>query len=127
VALRGGLSLPANANWEQVPAALPVIIFTLVFHDIAPGNNPTPDPACRRNRSELLVLAYHLEEGQGTEPPLIFAVICAYLEGDLARIRLAILVGSLVPLVSLLVWDDIALGLATDLGGFDVQDMLKTE
>ncbi|CAN6290005.1 unnamed protein product [Urochloa humidicola] len=90
VALGGGLSLPANANWEQVPAALPVIIFTLVFHDIAP-------------------------------------VICAYLEGDLARIRLSILVGSLVPLVSLLVWDDIALGLATDLGGFDIRDMLKTE
>ncbi|CAL4930159.1 unnamed protein product [Urochloa decumbens] len=90
VALGGGLSLPANANWEQVPAALPVIIFTLVFHDIAP-------------------------------------VICAYLEGDLARIRLSILVGSLVPLVSLLVWDDIALGLATDLGGFDIRDMIKTE
>ncbi|KAF8683553.1 hypothetical protein HU200_044468 [Digitaria exilis] len=91
VALGGGLSLPANANWEQVPSALPVIIFTLVFHDIAP-------------------------------------VICAYLEGDLARIRLSILVGSLVPLVCLLVWDDIALGLATDLAaGFDVLDMLKTD
>ncbi|OEL13658.1 hypothetical protein BAE44_0025324 [Dichanthelium oligosanthes] len=90
VALGGGLSVPATANWEQVPAALPVIIFTLVFHDIAP-------------------------------------VICAYLEGDLARIRLSILVGSLVPLVTLLVWDDIALGLATELGGFDIRDMLKTE
>ena len=55
-------------------------------------------------------------------------MICAYLEGDLARIRLSILVGSLVPLVSLLVWDDIALGLTTtDLAGFDVLDMLKTE
>jgi len=91
VAVGGGLSLPANANWEQVPAALPVIIFTLVFHDMAP-------------------------------------VICAYLEGDLARIRLSILLGSLVPLVSLLVWDNIALGLATDLTrGLDILDMLKTE
>ncbi|RLN41568.1 tyrosine-specific transport protein-like [Panicum miliaceum] len=90
VAAGGGLSLPANANWEQVPAALPVIIFTLVFHDMAP-------------------------------------VICAYLEGDLARIRLSILLGSLVPLVSLLVWDDIALGLATDLTGLDILDMLKTD
>lgn len=56
-------------------------------------------------------------------------MICAYLEGDLARIRLSILVGSLVPLVSLLVWDDIALGLATDLAdaGFGIQDMIKTE
>ncbi|CAD6210459.1 unnamed protein product [Miscanthus lutarioriparius] len=59
---------------------------------------------------------------------IVMIVICAYLEGDLARIRLSILVGSLVPLVSLLVWDDIALGLAaTDLAGFDVLDMLKTE
>uniref|UniRef100_A0A0A9AIP5 Uncharacterized protein n=1 Tax=Arundo donax TaxID=35708 RepID=A0A0A9AIP5_ARUDO len=90
VAFGGGLSLPANTNWDQVPAALPVIIFTLVFHDIAP-------------------------------------VICAYLGGDLARIRLSILVGSLVPLLSLLVWDDIALGLATGIDVFDIRDMLKTE
>ena len=57
-------------------------------------------------------------------------MICAYLEGDLARIRLSILVGSLVPLLSLLVWDDIALGLSastTDLNGFGILDMLKTE
>ena len=55
-------------------------------------------------------------------------MICAYLEGDLARIRLSILLGSLVPLVSLLVWDNIALGLATDLTrGLDILDMLKTE
>uniref|UniRef100_A0ACD5XE47 Uncharacterized protein n=1 Tax=Avena sativa TaxID=4498 RepID=A0ACD5XE47_AVESA len=92
VALGGGLGLPANTHWEQVPATLPVIIFTLVYHDIAP-------------------------------------VICAYLEGDLARIRLSILVGSLVPLLSLLVWDDIALGLSTttDLDRFNILDMLKTE
>ncbi|GJN08440.1 hypothetical protein PR202_ga26356 [Eleusine coracana subsp. coracana] len=90
VAFGGGLSLPANSNWEQVPASLPVIIFTLVFHDMAP-------------------------------------VICAYLGGDLARIRLSILIGSLVPLLSLLVWDDIALGLTTDLHGFDILEMLKTE
>jgi len=55
VAVGGGLSLPANANWEQVPAALPVIIFTLVFHDMAPGTPyPHADPARRR------LLAYHL-------------------------------------------------------------------
>lgn len=62
-----------------------------------------------------------------TEHFPIFAVICAYLEGDLARIRLSILVGSIVPLLSLLVWDDIALGLSTDLSGFGIQDVLKTE
>uniref|UniRef100_A0A0D9VRZ9 Tyrosine-specific transport protein n=1 Tax=Leersia perrieri TaxID=77586 RepID=A0A0D9VRZ9_9ORYZ len=90
VAFGSGLTLPANTNWEQVPATLPVIIFTLVFHDIAP-------------------------------------VICAYLGGDLFRIRLSIIVGSIVPLLSLLVWDDIALSLSTDLNGFDILDMLKTE
>lgn len=42
VAIGGGLSLTANANWEQVPSALPVIIFTLVFHDIAPGTHHPP-------------------------------------------------------------------------------------
>jgi hypothetical protein len=42
VVFGGGLSLPANSNWEQVPAALPVIIFTLVFHDLAPGTQPIP-------------------------------------------------------------------------------------
>uniref|UniRef100_A0A0E0NSL1 Uncharacterized protein n=1 Tax=Oryza rufipogon TaxID=4529 RepID=A0A0E0NSL1_ORYRU len=90
VAFGAGLTLPANTNWEQVPATLPVIIFTLVFHDIAP-------------------------------------VICAYLGGDLVRIRLSILVGSIVPLLSLLVWDDIALSISTDLDGFDILDMLNTE
>ncbi|XP_015689835.2 tyrosine-specific transport protein-like isoform X1 [Oryza brachyantha] len=90
VASGAGLTTPANTNWEQVPATLPVIIFTLVFHDIAP-------------------------------------VICAYLGGDLVRIRLSILVGSIVPLLSLLVWDDIALSVSTDLNGFDIMDMLKTE
>ncbi|KAM0881907.1 hypothetical protein ACQ4PT_032631 [Festuca glaucescens] len=90
VALGGGLGLPASTHWEQVPATLPVIIFTLVYHDIAP-------------------------------------VICAYLEGDLARIRLSIIVGSIVPLLSLLVWDDIALGLSTDLNGVAILDMIKTE
>uniref|UniRef100_A0A0E0KBE8 Tyrosine-specific transport protein n=1 Tax=Oryza punctata TaxID=4537 RepID=A0A0E0KBE8_ORYPU len=91
VAFGAGLTLPAgNTNWEQVPATLPVIIFTLVFHDIAP-------------------------------------VICAYLGGDLVRIRLSILVGSIVPLLSLLVWDNIALSISTDLDGFDILDMLNTE
>ncbi|KAL5209290.1 hypothetical protein ABZP36_004913 [Zizania latifolia] len=94
VASGAGLTLPANTNWEQVPATLPVIIFTLVFHDIAPETS---------------------------------TVICAYLGGDIVRIRLSILVGSIVPLLSLLVWDDIALSLSTDLNGFDILDMFKTE
>ena len=51
VAFGGGLSLPANAHWEQVPATLPVIIFTLVYHDIAPGTYARPS---------TLIAAFHI-------------------------------------------------------------------
>ncbi|GFY84550.1 hypothetical protein Acr_03g0013240 [Actinidia rufa] len=40
-------------------------------------------------------------------------VLCAYLGGDLQRIRASVLLGSVVPLLALLVWDAIALGLST--------------
>lgn len=43
----------------------------------------------------------------------VLVVLCAYLEGDLWRIRVSILVGSIVPLLALLVWNAIALGLST--------------
>lgn len=39
------------------------------------------------------------------------SVLCAYLEGDLIRIRASILLGSIMPLLALLVWNAIALGL----------------
>ncbi|KAJ0102034.1 hypothetical protein Patl1_06123 [Pistacia atlantica] len=41
-----------------------------------------------------------------------FSVLCAYLGGDLARLRVSVLLGSLVPLLALLIWDAIALGLS---------------
>lgn len=40
------------------------------------------------------------------------AVLCAYLEGDLPRLRVSVLLGSFIPLLALLVWDAIALGLS---------------
>ncbi|XP_050938523.1 uncharacterized protein LOC103496418 isoform X2 [Cucumis melo] len=54
-----------------------------------------------------------------TIPVIIFAlvyhdvipVLCAYLEGDLPRLRVSVLLGSIIPLLALLVWDEIALGL----------------
>ncbi|KGN47817.1 uncharacterized protein LOC101208104 [Cucumis sativus] len=54
-----------------------------------------------------------------TIPVIIFAlvyhdvipVLCAYLEGDLPRLRVSVLLGSIIPLLALLVWDAIALGL----------------
>ncbi|XP_057784577.1 uncharacterized protein LOC131001946 [Salvia miltiorrhiza] len=64
-----------GGDWGKVPATLPVMVFALVYHDLAP-------------------------------------VLCAYLEGDLARIRASVVLGSLVPLLTLLVWDAIALGLS---------------
>ncbi|PIN00927.1 Amino acid transporter [Handroanthus impetiginosus] len=65
----------SSGDWQKVPATLPVMIFALVYHDIAP-------------------------------------VVCAYLGGDLTRIRASVLVGSIVPLLAILIWDAIALGLS---------------
>ncbi|XP_010658409.1 uncharacterized protein LOC100251314 isoform X1 [Vitis vinifera] len=76
VVLGGWSGLEGSGDWGKVPATIPVIIFSLVYHDLAP-------------------------------------VICAYLGGDLTRIRASVLLGSLVPLVALLLWDAIALGLSS--------------
>ncbi|KAI3901487.1 hypothetical protein MKW92_007474 [Papaver armeniacum] len=81
VVLYGGWTgLDGSSNWGNVPATIPVIIFSLVYHDLLP-------------------------------------VICAYLDGDLARIRASFIIGSLVPVFTLLVWDAVTLGLSahTDL------------
>ncbi|KAJ6819380.1 uncharacterized protein M6B38_402875 [Iris pallida] len=83
----GGSSAPATSNWEEIPQAIPVIIFSLVFHDIAP-------------------------------------VICAYLGGDITRVRTSIVLGSLVPLLSLLVWNYIALSLPHKLDSIDTLEFL---
>ncbi|KAG8390643.1 hypothetical protein BUALT_Bualt01G0105000 [Buddleja alternifolia] len=64
-----------DGDWEKVPSTLPVMIFALVYHDLAP-------------------------------------VLCSYLEGDLMRIRASVLLGSVVPLLALLIWEAIALGLS---------------
>ncbi|KAK4366527.1 hypothetical protein RND71_014407 [Anisodus tanguticus] len=40
-------------------------------------------------------------------------VLCAYLEGDLKRIRASVLISDLVPLLALLVWDAISFGLSS--------------
>lgn len=42
----------------------------------------------------------------------LYAVLCAYLGSDLKRLRISVFLGSLVPLLGLLVWDAIALGLS---------------
>ncbi|XP_077250706.1 uncharacterized protein LOC143890054 isoform X2 [Tasmannia lanceolata] len=87
-ALNGGWSgLTSSGDWDQVPVTIPVIIFSLVYHDLAP-------------------------------------VICTYLGGDLARIRLSLVLGSLVPLLALLVWEAVALGLSSRTNGVDPLDLL---
>ncbi|KAH8479499.1 hypothetical protein H0E87_031312, partial [Populus deltoides] len=75
VAFGGWSGLEGSGDWGKVPATIPVMIFALVYHDLAP-------------------------------------VLCAYLGGDLKRLRTSVLVGSIVPLLALLVWDAIALGLS---------------
>ncbi|CAN0825482.1 Tyrosine-specific transport system 1 [Linum grandiflorum] len=67
--------MEGGGDWGKVPDTVPVMIFSLVYHDLAP-------------------------------------VLCAYLGGDIARLRTSILIGSFVPLVGLLVWDAIAIGLS---------------
>ncbi|KAJ7975074.1 Tyrosine-specific transport protein [Quillaja saponaria] len=75
VAFGGWSGLGGSSDWSKLPPTIPVIIFSLVYHDLAP-------------------------------------VLCAYLEGDLPRIRASVFLGSLVPLIALLVWDAIALSVA---------------
>ncbi|KAL3820014.1 hypothetical protein ACJIZ3_005919 [Penstemon smallii] len=66
-----------------------------------------------------------------TFPVMIFAlvyhdltpVLCAYLEGDLTRIRASIFLGSIVPLLALLIWEAIALGLSNN--GDQVSDPVE--
>ncbi|WCJ19336.1 Tryptophan/tyrosine permease [Euphorbia peplus] len=69
--------MEGTGDWGKVPATIPVIIFSLVYHDLAP-------------------------------------VLCAYLGNDLRRLRVSVLLGSIVPLAALLVWDAVALGLSTE-------------
>lgn len=64
-----------GGDWGKVPAAIPVMIFSLVYHDLAP-------------------------------------VLCAYLGGDVKRLRTSVLLGSIVPLATILVWNAIALDLS---------------
>ncbi|KAK4836567.1 hypothetical protein QYF36_024775 [Acer negundo] len=75
VTFGGWSGFDGSGNWGKVPDTIPVIIFSLVYHDLAP-------------------------------------VLCAYLGGDLTRLRVSVLIGSIVPLLALLVWDAIALGLS---------------
>ncbi|KAH7537413.1 hypothetical protein FEM48_Zijuj03G0089900 [Ziziphus jujuba var. spinosa] len=76
VVLGGWSGLAGSGNWAKVPPTIPVIIFSLVYHDVAP-------------------------------------VLCAYLGSDLKRLRVSVLLGSIVPLITLLVWDAIAFSLSS--------------
>ncbi|CAA0829554.1 Unknown protein [Striga hermonthica] len=66
----------SHCDWGKVPETFPVMIFALVYHDLAP-------------------------------------VLCAYLDNDISRIRASVFIGSVVPLVAVLIWEAIALGLST--------------
>lgn len=98
----GGWSgLWGSGDWGKVPVTIPVMIFALVYHDLAPGKHDT--------YSNFFFLSNRMPPG------LIFyvpAVLCAYLDGDITRLRASVFLGSLIPLLALLVWDAIALGLS---------------
>ena len=38
VVLGGWSGMEGSEDWGKVPATIPVIIFSLVYHDMAPGN-----------------------------------------------------------------------------------------
>ncbi|KAK9061254.1 hypothetical protein SSX86_018434 [Deinandra increscens subsp. villosa] len=91
IVLGGWSGLDSNGDWTKVPASIPVMIFSLVYHDLAP-------------------------------------VLCAYLGGDIVRIRTSVMLGSVVPLIGLLVWDAIALNLSGQAESFiDPVDMLMRQ
>lgn len=101
VVLGGWAVSGSGGNWEKVPPLLPVMIFSLVYHDTVPGKYGFCNynlPICKA-QNEL------------NEHCNICVVLCAYLGGDLDRIRRSIVIGSVVPLLALLLWDAIALGL----------------
>ncbi|XP_031383117.1 uncharacterized protein LOC116197205 isoform X2 [Punica granatum] len=78
--LGGWSGFGGSADWGRVPSTIPVMIFSLVYHDIMP-------------------------------------VICALLGGDLKSIKSSILIGSVIPLLALLVWDAITLSLSSHYSG----------
>ena len=39
VVLGGWSGLEGSGDWGKVPATIPVIIFSLVYHDLAPGED----------------------------------------------------------------------------------------
>lgn len=85
--LLGSWSGLNHMNWDMVPNTIPVILFSLVYHDLTP-------------------------------------VLCAYLGGDMSRIRISIILGSIIPLATFLIWDAAILGLAPTLSGGDPLEFL---
>lgn len=85
--LLGSWSGLNHMNWDMVPNTIPVILFSLVYHDLTP-------------------------------------VLCAYLGGDMSRIRISIIVGSIIPLASFLIWDAAILGLTPTLSSGDPLEFL---
>lgn len=123
----------------NLPSPLSGFLFTLVFSLlISVGRTRATDQVNQWLTACMIGLLLGIEllavqfggwsamEGGGdwrkvptTIPVIIFAlvyhdvipVLCAYLEGDLPRLRVSVLLGSFIPLLALLVWDAIALGL----------------
>ncbi|GAB2276753.1 hypothetical protein Dimus_011469 [Dionaea muscipula] len=83
-----GFDLQGYGDWGQVPVSIPVMIFSLVYHDLLP-------------------------------------VVCAYLGGDAARIRASLVLGSVVPLIAILIWDGIVLGLSGSAETSQVSDPVE--
>ncbi|KAJ8557088.1 hypothetical protein K7X08_002713 [Anisodus acutangulus] len=98
----GILALPQKTSPAGIiPSSIAMTIcwpFLLMVALLCLRTLPSPDPI-----SHWISLVYH-------DPA---PVLCAYLEGDLKRIRASVLISDLVPLLALLVWDAISFGLSS--------------
>lgn len=124
VVFGGWSGLEGGGDWGKVPPTIPVIIFSLVYHDLAPGKKNKQKIRhilifCLSSNVNFIIELSRLILSTDARNCFWFygkrflAVLCAYLEGDLQRIRASVLLGSVVPLLALLVWDAIALNLSS--------------
>ncbi|OVA13833.1 Tryptophan/tyrosine permease [Macleaya cordata] len=86
-----------RANFEAVPLSIPIIALSFVYQVFSQLAFHCNSPLKQR---KILTLFF-----QNVVP-----VLCTNLEGNLSKVRTAIVVGTAIPLVLFLVWDGVILG-----------------
>lgn len=62
VVFGGWSGVEGNGDWGKVPATVPVIIFSLVYHDLAPGKgvHPLMNRTCSCCEKLTLSMSYNI-------------------------------------------------------------------